>query len=128
MKVHQSRDLYMRGAGIGNIFTNIFRGVLPLVKSLFGVGAKAIKSSAGQTIIREAKRSALKAGLNVAADALSGQNIPKSLKHNVKHAGRKVVKSLSRPPPTKKSTKSKASGKKRRKKTTISRRAPDLFE
>lgn len=94
MDIHRS-DLYrMRGAGIGSIFTNIFRGLIPIAKGLFSVGRRAAASSTGQKVLQAAKRSAVQAGLDVAHDALSGQNVAQSLKKRGRQAGLKMVDEL----------------------------------
>lgn len=76
----------LRGAGIGSIFSNIFRGVVPIVKKVLGLGARAIKTPIGKSIVKEAKKTALEAGLNVMGDALQGKNVVKSAKQQAKKA------------------------------------------
>lgn len=89
MKVHES-DLYvMRGSGVGSIFSNVFRKLIPL-------GVRFLKSDVGQNIIRAikpekvikaAKRTAIDAGLDFAHDVLKGENVGKTLKKEFKKLG-----------------------------------------
>ena len=67
---------YQRGAGLGSIFASLFRAIAPVAKS----AAKAV-----------GKR-ALNAGLEVASDALAGQNVKESLKTHVKALGQDMVR------------------------------------
>jgi len=80
-----------RGRGLGGIFSSILRGALPALKTFLNIGGNALKSQAGKSIINAAKHSAVKAGLNLAADAMKGKNIPASIKQNLKEAGSEVA-------------------------------------
>ena len=91
--IHQSELDMQRGAGIGQVFTNIFRRLLPLAKSLFSVGKQAAKTSTGQRVLKVARDSAFQAGLNVANDALQGEKVTKALRKRTKEAGQKVIQS-----------------------------------
>ena len=66
---------YQRGAGLGSIFVSLFRAIAPMAKS----AAKAVG------------KKALNAGLEVAADTLSGQNFKESLKTHAKALGQDMV-------------------------------------
>ncbi len=95
MRVHQSDLLLMRGSGVGSIFSNIFRGLIPLAKTVFSVVKKVAKSSAGQSLIKSAKNHAIKAGLDIANDALQGKNIKKAAKKSMKRAGQDLITDVS---------------------------------
>jgi len=95
MRVHQSDVLLMRGSGIGSIFTNIFRGLIPFAKQIFSVGKKVAKSNTGQSLIKSAKNHAIKAGLDIATDALQGKNIKQAAKKSLKRAGQDLVTDVS---------------------------------
>lgn len=84
----------MRGAGIGSFFTNIFKGLIPLASKLFKVGAKAAKTPLGKSIINSAKKTAIDAGLDIAQDALAGENIGVSTKKRVKQHGEKLASKI----------------------------------
>ena len=84
----------MRGSGIGSIFSNIFRGLIPLAKGLFKVGRKVAASDGGQRILKAAKQSAINAGIDIAHDALQGENIKQSALKNMKQAKQNVFNSI----------------------------------
>ena len=86
-------DLHpLRGGGIGNIFSNIFRGLVPIAKSLFGIGKSLARTPGGQRILRTAQKSAVNAGLDIASDALSGENVIQSAKRNVGKVGKNLLR------------------------------------
>jgi hypothetical protein len=80
MDYHRGRYI-QRGRGFGSILSSFFRTVLPVVKS---IGSSIIKSPITKQVLSTARNSAIDAGLNIAADALSGENVGDSLQ---KHAG-----------------------------------------
>ena len=61
---------YQRGAGLGSIFSGLFRAVAPLAKS-------ALKT-VGDT--------AAKTGLEIASDALQGHDLSEAVQHRTKEA------------------------------------------
>ena len=61
---------YQRGAGLGNIFRNIFRFILPIAKS------------AGQTVGKQM----LKTGADIATDVLAGKEFKDTIKVRGKEA------------------------------------------
>jgi len=94
MRVHESRHLLMRGAGIGSVFSNIFRGVVPLLRSVGRATARAARSQRGKKMLKTATQSALDAGLHVAQDALSGKKVKGSVKANAKKAATDLLDSI----------------------------------
>ncbi len=66
---------YQRGGGIGNIFSSIFRTLLPIAKTV------------GKTVGRQA----LSMGAQVASDALAGQNIGDSLNQRGREAAGELL-------------------------------------
>ena len=87
-----ARDISMqRGGGVGSIFSSIYSSVVPLVRS-------ALKSQVGQSLLKDAKSTAVRAGLDVVGDALDGENVLESTKRHMKQArsdfGRKINKRL----------------------------------
>ena len=94
MRVHHSELYHMRGSGIGGIFSTIFRTLVPIAKSLFGIGKKVAKSPVGQQVLRAAKRNAVKAGLDLAQDTLAGDNVAKSIKKRAKQAGTRMLEDI----------------------------------
>lgn len=75
-----------RGDGIGSVLGSLFRRVIPLFKNVFKIGKKVAKTSAGKSVLKKAKKSAMKAGLNVLGDTLQGENVLKSAKKHSKAA------------------------------------------
>ena len=73
----------MSGAGIGAVFSTVFKTLLPVFKGLLKVGSTVAKSPAGQAIKNEIIKSGLKTGIGVVGDALRGANIKKSAKSHV---------------------------------------------
>ncbi len=76
---------YQRGAGIGSVFSGLFRSLLPVAKS---VG-------------RAVGKQALSTGAQVAADALAGHNVGQSLEQHGREAAsallNKGVRKLNKP-------------------------------
>jgi hypothetical protein len=87
-------DAYIRGRGIASIFGRIFSSVVPLVKGAFNIGSRAVKSDAGQALVKEVKKSATRAGLNVVSDALQGKNVLDSTKRELARATQSVGKKV----------------------------------
>ena len=94
MRVHHSELYHMRGSGIGGIFSSIFRTLVPIAKTIFGIGKRAASSPVGQQVLKAAKRSAVKAGLDIAQDALAGENVGKSIKKRAKQAGNQLLEDI----------------------------------
>ncbi len=67
---------YQRGAGLGSVFKNVLRFLLPI----------------GKTIGKEA----LRTGLGVASDALDGQDLVMATKKRGRKAAKKAVKKVVR--------------------------------
>ena len=80
-----------RGQGIGSFLSSLYSTVVPLVKTAIGWGTKAAKSETGRRLLGHAKQAAIQSGLNVVGDALSGENIIKSAKRNIRSAKDSVV-------------------------------------
>ena len=128
------------GGGVGSFFSNLFREVLPLITTgtakLFGMPGVS-------EFVNEAAESALKAGVNIASDTLSGKNVLKSTGTNLQSMQKDLISKLepkksklkakikASKPKSKKSVKTvKATAKKRSasmKKTKSKRKKEDLF-
>lgn len=85
-----------RGAGIGSFFSALYSRVVPVVKSALRIGSKALKSPAAHAIKKEAKKTAMKAGLEIVGDALQGKNVVQSTKQNLKKAKNRMVKKVTK--------------------------------
>jgi hypothetical protein len=90
MEYHRGRYI-QRGRGIGSILSSFFRTVFPIVKS---IGSSILKSPVTKEVLSTAKNSAIDAGLNIAADALSGENVADSMAKHAGSASKKVGISL----------------------------------
>ena len=104
---------YQRGHGLGSLFGGLLRSAMPLIKR----GAVALG------------KGALKTGVRIADDVLSGQNIKKAAKRRVTDA---LLTGL-RPPPGKRIKRPSAKAtitavKRRRKKRTPKGREIDIFD
>ena len=97
---------YQRGHGLGSLFGSLLRSAMPLIKR----GSVALG------------KGALKTGVRIAGDVLSGQNIKTAAKRRVTDA----VMSSIRAPPGKRTTFTAV--KRRRKKRTSKKRAADIFD
>ena len=64
MRIHHSELYHMRGSGIGGIFSSVFRTLVPIAKTILGIGTRAAASPLGKQVLGAAKRSAVKAGLD----------------------------------------------------------------
>ena len=65
-----SRLIHRRiyGRGIGGIFRGIYKFFRPLLNFLIPSLKKAVKSKTGRKLIKQAKKSALKAGVKTLSD------------------------------------------------------------
>ena len=84
MYLHKSRPFIQRGRGFGNLFSSIFRTVIPALKIF---GAKAVNSPLIQSIGNDLKNSALENSKNFAADVIEGNNIKQSLTNRLGEFG-----------------------------------------
>lgn len=124
MLVHRSDQYLMRGSGIGSIFSNIFKAIIPLASKAINIGRKVAASSTGQKIIKAAKRTAVDAGLDIANDVLKGENVKTSANKNLKSVGARFVDNAAKEFSTggKKKKKKRASVKKNVKKKSKSKK------
>lgn len=85
-----------RGSGVGSIFSSLFSSVVPLFKTAAKIGMKAIRTPVGRALAKEAKRTAMQAGLNVVHDALQGKNVVHSTKNEMKRIKNNIPSSVER--------------------------------
>ena len=74
------------GRGLGGIFRGVYKFFKPLLNFLIPTLSKAVSSNTGKKLIKQAKKSALKAGVNTLTDITSGENVGKSMSKNLKKA------------------------------------------
>lgn len=82
------------GAGVGSLFTKIYRHVVPLVHTALSKTKKAWDSPIGQHLRKTAKRTALESGLQVLSDSLEGKSPAKSAKREISRAKSKMREAL----------------------------------
>ena len=111
-EIYPYDQYYDRGEGIGSIFRSLYSTMVPLVKSVFRIGKKALRTPVGQAVKKAAKRTAMKAGLQVVDDALQGRNVLKAAKTELKRTPGRFVQELKKDLPKKRG--------KRGRKTTLS--------
>ena len=102
---------FQRGHGLGSIIGSLFKSAVPLLKK----GAKVLG------------KEALKTGLNVAHDALQGENVVQSFKKQTKATGKRMLDRVTGPPgerPIKRNARQK---KPRRRRTAQQNRPKDIF-
>ena len=75
--IYHKGKLLQKGYGLGGIFSGLIRRFLPAVKLM---GSKILSSPITKSIGESAKESAAKAGLKLAQDILSGENVKESVK------------------------------------------------
>ena len=81
-----SRFVHKRiyGRGLGGIFRGVYKFFKPLLSFLIPTIKKAVKSTTGKKLIKQAKKSALKAGVKTLSDVSSGENVRESMTKNLK--------------------------------------------
>ena len=86
----------LRGAGIGSVFTNVLRGVVPIFRNLFRTGAKVSRGKIAKKALAAAKKTGMKAGIKIVGDALKGENVIKSAKKRSKQAAQEMGDALAK--------------------------------
>jgi hypothetical protein len=66
----------------------------PLLNFLIPTLSKAVSSNTGKKLIKQAKKSALKAGVNTLTDITSGENVGKSMSKNLKKATSDILNKI----------------------------------
>ena len=89
---------YSQQSQAGRGFLSIFSKVLPFIKTAFKAILPAAKKAVSNPVVKRAanelKKQAIDAGLNVASDALQGENIGQSIKQNAIKAGTNTAQNL----------------------------------
>ena len=79
------------GRGLGGIFWGVYKFFKPLVNFLLPSITKAATSKTGKKLIKQAKKSAIKAGVNTIGDISSGENVGVSMSKNLKKASADIL-------------------------------------
>lgn len=82
---------WQKGAGIGSLFSGIFRGLMPVAKSAIKSIGKVAKSEAVRSAGRTLKKQATKAAVETALDALEGRAVGTRAKNRLKTATRNIL-------------------------------------
>jgi hypothetical protein len=123
MYIHRGRYL-QRGRGVGSVLSSFFKTIFPFAKS---VGRSVAKSPLTKKVLTSAKNSAIDAGLNIAADALSGENVGAAVKKGFKEGGKNVA-SVIRSRPKRAAVVKKKRGKGGQKKIVKRRKISDIYD
>ena len=91
-----SRFIHRRiyGRGLGGIFRGIYKFFKPLLHFLIPSIKKVVKSKRGRKLIKQAKKSALKAGVKTLSDVSTGENVGESMTKNLKKATVDILKKV----------------------------------
>ena len=72
-----------RGRGIGGLLRTVASFFKPIIKTIGKTAVKAVKSDTGKMIGKTLKEQAVSSALNLTADALRGNDLKESLRHEV---------------------------------------------
>jgi hypothetical protein len=96
-----------RGGGLGNIFGSLFKSVIPVLSR---VGKSILRSPTAQSVLKSAKDAAIQGGVNLAVDALRGNDVIDGVQQSVKNARNSIADAIA----DNMSTKKELAGKKRK--------------
>ena len=82
------------GRGLGGIFRSVYKFFRPLLNFLLPTITKVASSKTGKKLIKQAKKSALKAGIHTIGDISSGENVKSSISKNLKKAKKDILNRL----------------------------------
>lgn len=97
--LRHARLYTQRGRGFGSLFASVASALRPLLssglKAAVSGGKKALGNAAVQSALAEAGTGAIKSGVNLAGNLISGnKRAPKVLKADIKRARKKIGKAL----------------------------------
>jgi hypothetical protein len=92
MLYHKGKFI-QRGHGLGNIFGSLFRAIMPVAKNVF---SRIVSSPITKSLAQTASESATRAGMQLANDVLSGENVGQSLKKGLGTVGSDVIETAKR--------------------------------
>lgn len=79
------------GRGIGNFLGDMYRRAVPHMKT---IGKKVVNSPVAQDVFKTAKKAAVEAGLQLAADTLRGRSAKNTLSEKVGKAKRDIASTI----------------------------------
>ena len=86
------RKIY--GRGLGGLFRGVFKFFKPLFNFLMPTIKKVVKSKTGKKLIKQAKKSAFKAGVKTLSNVSEGENVGTSITKNLKKATSDILKKV----------------------------------
>ena len=109
---------WQQGAGIGSLFSGIFRGLMPVAKSAISTIGKVAKSN----VVKSAGRTLKKAALETALDALDNKPVGERAKQRLKTATRSILLNAANRPSSKENIPSSKKRKKPRQNYPVKRK------
>ena len=82
------------GRGLGGIFRGVYKFFRPLLNFLLPTISKVASSKTGKKLIKQAKKSAIKAGIHTIGDISSGENLKASMSKILKQASKDILTKL----------------------------------
>ena len=87
---------WQRGSGIGSLFSGIFRGLMPVARSVVKTIGKVARSAPIRSAGKALKKEATKAVVETALEALEGQPVGRKAKQRLKSATRGILLNAAR--------------------------------
>ena len=108
-----------RGRGIGGLLRLAKSVFSPIIKTLGKTAIKAVKSKTGKAVLGAIKDQALTSGMNMAADAIRGNDLTESFQNEVAAVRQTVGDSVQNFVTPRKKTRNGITGKKSKQKTVL---------
>ena len=87
-----------QGRGLGSVFSNLIKWIIPSLKIgtkvAAKIGAKTLKDPTVKRAITQVKKSALKTGVNAASNLLAGENVKAGVSRDVKRAKKRIARAI----------------------------------
>ena len=90
MRYHRGPPI-QHGAGLGSIFSGVWRSLVPVAKGAVKTIGKIVKSPTAKSAGRFIKNQVKEAAVNTALDALEGKSIGSSAKNRLKTASKNIL-------------------------------------
>ncbi len=87
---------WLRGSGIGSLFSGIFRRLMPVAKSTIKTIGRVAKSAPIKSVGKALKKEATRAAVETAIEALEGQPVGRKAKQRLKSATRGILLNAAR--------------------------------
>ena len=90
MNFHRGAPI-QQGAGLGSIFSGLFRSLMPMAKTAVKTVGKIAKSDGVRSAGRYLKKEATRAAIDTALEALNGKSVGVAAKKRLKNATRNIL-------------------------------------